>query len=139
MALDPQKTPPSHYCDSQPFCEVGYCFSVKYLIISLFEIWHFYIKVWASTRKCVSPQWQKWKNLFGFSATFLVLYKSRSWKIGSLWSILTLGELCITSNEGENKVSKIYFRFFKWNFMEIWNVFLFQQAKTTSKNKFWYK
>ena len=97
------------------------------------------IMVWASTRKCVSPPWQKYKNLLWFSATFLVKYKSRSWKISSVWSIKTIGELYSTSNEGKNMVSKVRFFFLKLNFIEIWNVHLFQQVKTTSWIKFWYE
>ena len=89
----------------------------------------YYIKVWASTRKCVSPPQGKWKKRLWFSGTFLVQYKSRSWNISSMWLILTIGELCNTSNEGEYKGSKLIFLFLKWNFIKVLNLFLFQQVK----------
>ena len=39
------------------------------------------------TRMCFSPPWQKWKKSLQFFGTFLKQYKSRFWKITSVWFI----------------------------------------------------
>ena len=81
----------------------------------------------------------KVKNRFWFCGTFLVHQKGKSWNIGSLRFIQTIGAKYGSSNEGEINYSKLVFQFFKSKFIEILNVALFQWLNNHKKKKRNYK